>query len=142
MVSKRGNVAQSQTLHDLNTVSIDARRELVLVEGQMSNKAPLIFTMHRRVLAALIGSLIQANGKFPKSKGLDGFPIQPLHLSGASAIAVDNGHRAVGLELVLGDGLFLQVIIPEGAMKPLRFCLDSLIALSDAPDGGKGNGSS
>jgi hypothetical protein len=135
-------MTQYQTLHDLDSVTINAQRGLVLLEGSMSNRAPLILGMHRRILAGLIGSLIQANGKFPKSKGSDGLPIQPLKLSGASAIAIDNGHQAVGLELVLGDGLYLQVIIPEGAMRPLRFCLDSLIALSDAPDGGKGNGSS
>jgi hypothetical protein len=107
----------------------------VIIEGQLSNRDPFTVTMHRRVLGGLIGSLIQARGSFPKPKRSEELPVQPPKLSGASAIAVDNGLRVVGLELVLGDGLFLQVIIPKGAMKPLRICLDSLIAMSGASDG-------
>jgi hypothetical protein len=130
MVVKRGTVANSQTLHGLRAVTIDTRRQLVLIKGNLPNEAPVTVTVHRRVLSALIGSLIQAETTFPKSDGAAGLRSQPLKLGGAAVIALDDGEGEFGIELVLSEGLLLRVIVPREAIKPLGLCIEALVTRS------------
>jgi hypothetical protein len=124
-------LAKPQTIHDLTAVSIDTGRDLVLVKGRMPNTDAIAFHLHRRTLTALIASLIRAHEQFPRMESEAEFPSQPLRLKGAAAIALGDGQPAYALELLLDDGLSLCVVVPDEAAKPLRQCLDVLIARID-----------
>jgi hypothetical protein len=130
MVFKRGKVRNPQALHSLRSVTIDARRQLVLIKGNLPNEDPVSFTVHRRVLSALIGCLIQAEATFPKSDGAASLLSQPLKLGGAAVIALGDGEGEFGIELVLSEGLLLRVIVPREAIKPLGLCIEALVARS------------
>jgi hypothetical protein len=116
------------TINGLSTVESDLEHDLVRVEGSCDDE-PVALQIHRGVLGSLIVSLLQTAGSFPADTDAGELLTQPLHLTGAGLIALEDGK--IGLELVLDQGLRVVLTIPRDRVALLMSCVEALDILSN-----------
>jgi hypothetical protein len=116
-------------LNGLSTVEPDPEHDLVRVEGSCDDE-PVALQIHRGVLGSLIVSLLQTAGSFPAEAEAAELLTQPLHLTGAGLIALEDGK--IGLELVLDQGLRVVLTIPRNHIAMLQSCVEALDMLTNA----------
>jgi hypothetical protein len=116
------------TLNGLSTVESDVEHDLVRVEGSCDDE-PVALQIHRGVLGSLIMSLLQTAGSFPADNEAGELLTQPLHLTGAGLIALEDGK--IGLELALDQGLRVVLTIPRDRVALLMSCVEALDILSN-----------
>ena len=116
------------TINGLSAVKPDPEHDLVKVEATFDDK-PIALQIHRGVLGSLIISLLQTAGSFPTESEANEFLTQPLHLTGAGLIALEDGK--IGLELALDQGLRVVLTMPREGIALLLACVEALDILSD-----------
>ncbi|HET6618294.1 MAG TPA: hypothetical protein VFG64_00045 [Dongiaceae bacterium] len=116
------------TINGLSTVKPDPEHDLVTVEASFDDQ-PVALQIHRGVLGNLIVSLLQIAGSFPSETGARELLAQPLHLTGAGLVALEDGK--IGLELALDQGLRVVLTMPHEGAALLMACVEALDILTD-----------
>jgi hypothetical protein len=116
------------TINGLSTVKPDPDHDVVRVEAFFDDQ-PVALQIHRGVLGSLIISLLQTVGSFPPEADAGELLTQPLHLTGAGLIALEDGK--IGLELALDQGLRVVLTMPREGIALLMACVEALDILTD-----------
>lgn len=116
------------TINGLSTVMPDPEHDLVRVEASFDDQ-PVALQIHRGVLGSLIVALLQTAESFPSESDPRELLTQPLHLTGAGLVALEDGK--IGLELALDQGLRVVLTMPPEGIALLMACVEALDILSD-----------